>query len=261
MPDDPAKEKTLVPSFVQLWVVAFVGLSAKYFDAEQWGSAATCAIIAALLEYLAVRWPSAKTDVSPHSLAAKLEQIVANRALRNAIIVLLAVFAFLYILTLRSEFDTYIAPRTIKRKQAEIVRKALSTVKNREVFVKYEIHDFESGEYAGEIARALENAGWMTRMDIAREDIPGEPGMPLSGVSVAECSHVIDWNDPIHHPAHVLRDALVAADISEGGMSGSYDCTDYKMYVCVGHRPLRLGYQGDIWHKLARWIRGVHSSQ
>src|SRR5579864_7596587 len=107
MPDDPSTEKTLVPSFVQLWVVAFVGLSAKYFDAEQWGNAITCAIIAALLEYLAVRWPRKKIDISPHSLAAKLEQIVANRALRNAVIVLLAVFAFMYILSLRSQFDTY----------------------------------------------------------------------------------------------------------------------------------------------------------
>jgi hypothetical protein len=205
------------------------------------GAAACCYAVGAKWDVI-----SAKAGTR---LSSILEKIVVR--VRYPMYALLFVFVLGYVISMRNDFDTYTRPRSVTAQQSDEVHGFLSHRKLYSVTVKVNPRDEEALDYAGQIFNALKLSGWKVEFSTA----DAEPNTLNSGLCIEEIG--INAKPELEQdPATILHEAFRAAEI-DTNCSGSVGAGVYKLYVLVGHRPLKIGLQHRFLFKLGGWLTNV----
>lgn len=224
---------------------------------ERYPVAFTSGALALTFYCLAVKYPVMSTGVGKRSfLVVLLERLAKNRMLRNGVLIVsvgyILLSLYLSIHSLRAEMYSLVEPRTITRKQAELIQKRLSRNQDSVTTVKCDLYDQEACEYAGQLSSVIASANWkMTQPD---NHVEQPPVPPIEGIAIWQYSETNPYstNDPSRRHAIQLLDVLRSAGIEASfGFNPSHE---NRIYVCIGHRPLRIVDKDDLLHRLDRWF-------
>jgi hypothetical protein len=153
------------------------------------------------------------------------------------------------IVEMRNDLDEFVVPRNVTKKQAEQLKKSLSQHEAHAVIVKVNPLDQEALQYAAQLEAALSRTDWSVTFSTASAD----PNTLTPGLEFAVALGNGSRPDPKHDPERILEEAFQSADITVNG-SGGAGGDEYKLFVLVGHRPLRLGDNLPMLYKIGRWI-------
>jgi len=176
-------------------------------------------------------------------------------------VVVIGIAASLYLYSIHSSFEMYARPRIVTEEQANDLREYLSHHKAHAVIVKVNPHDVEAREYWAQLSNALRRTDWS--VEISTADAP--PNTLNDGLCIHETGmHVKPHFDPNDDPHQLLDEALLAAHIERNCGGSSAAGGEYKLFLLVGHRPLKIGIEdrplfklGILLQRAANWLMRV----
>jgi hypothetical protein len=255
MSDGPPTEDRAVSTILDYIALACIfGFVEAVMSGRPWAGGG--ALAAALIFHIVgIKWLKIKPKIGPR-FTSWLDRIAHNSSYRRAVVGLLlgsvVMYAMVYMHTLRSDLDTYAMPRTIAEKQAESLRKYLLGYEQYAVTVTLKANpdDHEAVEYASQIVNAFVGSGWNTSLDTS------DSAPTLKTFNDGLYLHVVGANagppDPKHNPQLILREAFEAANIAANVTT--LGAGDYKVFLLVGRRPIKLEGEETMLFKLGRWI-------
>jgi hypothetical protein len=172
--------------------------------------------------------------------------------------ILLGIFVnFIY--GIRTDLDTYVMPRTITEKQSDELRNFSSDFSSHHqlpaITLKVNPQDQEAIDYWQKLGGVFNRAKW--KVEISTTNSNPDPSLNPGLCIYAMGKDGNTSRDPEDDPRQVLTMALRAARIETtcGGGGGS---GEYKLFLLVGHRPLRVGNQAPWRIRIAQWLEGVN---
>jgi len=240
----------------------FLGLfgTGTYVIFEQhvvWGSAL---ILVGIMGMVGSVWDRLKDPMTGtvQLTGSLLKRIKDSRLLRTAakrlIVAYIAIYALLYVHQIRSDLDTYTMPRQLTKAQTRNLEALLRQRQPFPLTVQAATHDSEALNYAGQIFGAFKQAGWDdTEMNTTETEVSGQMNTLNDGLCIDETGMNSLSRDPKHDPERLLQDAFRSAHI-EVNCGGGGGGGDLKVFVLVGHRPLRIGQQQSQYLKFLHWL-------
>lgn len=146
----------------------------------------------------------------------------------------------IYIWDLRNDFDAYVTPRSISRRQAQALKTNLDKTEItalETIAVKVNAGDHEATEYAGQLFNALKETKYKNKITFDTSDGPPDPGGEGLNSHLSGTSKSPRTEEPGYEADRVTR-ALTAADILVYGSSDAA-AGDYRLYLVVGNGLLR----------------------
>ena len=201
---------------------------------------------------LGVKWPALKAWSGFSGFSSGLEKLATNYRFRtSAVITVVVIFSSLasaYLRSIRHDLDVYVMPREVTAGQAQDLREYLSRHESHSVSVRVNQEDAEASYYAGQLQAAL--ASWDVSLDT--DNVPPIVGVGLCIMESGEAAKptIPAKNDPLVLLREAFRVAHIEASCDGGSASGAY-----KVFVEVRHRPLMVGDNERILHRLGNWLR------
>ncbi len=153
---------------------------------------------------------------------------------------------------IRSDLDTYAMPRSLTQKQADILRKYLLSNEAYAfpLVVRAGANDAEAIEYGSDFVNAFAGSGWTISLDTP------ETMQPVGGgLEIENLGNNAEPPDPQHRPEEILRKAFEAAHIPAS--SGGSGAGEYKLFLLIGHRPVKLEGEDTTLFKLGQWFEKI----
>jgi len=257
MSDAPANEDQAVSTILDYIALAFMFCLVEALMSREPWVAVGALVTAVMVHVVGVKWPKIKLRTPPH-YTFWLDRVASDHRYRRALILLLlscgVMYEMAYVHSLRNDLNTYGMPRTVTEKQSAVLRRCLSHHQPYVATVKVSSLDAEAREYAGQVSNALKRSGW----DVTSGN-PNEEPRPLNdGLCIGVTGSNAGPPDPKRDPQPLLRQALQAAHI-DANCGSSVGAGEYKLFLLVGHRPLKVRKEAPMFFKLNHWIeRLVH---
>ena len=210
------------------------------------GCLASCAV--------GIYWPWIRVKLRL-TWTKQIDAIANNYRYRYSFtIVLIGLFVFYVVTSMRdlhNDFEKYVLPRHLAQSQFDKLTASLTKIGANTIYFKSS-NNQEANEYATQLEEAFRRSGWQVEMG-SPDDKPliNNPGMELyeTGVGVRK--------DRDARLFQMLQMALGDADIPWGGAGGDGPGVEYRIFILVGTRPLRVGEQPPFRNKLAHWLESL----
>jgi hypothetical protein len=254
MPGETPTGDKAVYVFIEMIALGFVlyAIEEAFKEHPSWIKVGIAVVLGILFFLVGVNWAKLKGRIN-FTWLRRIESVASDYRYRYGLGLLLiavgSVYTVVSLHSLRSDFDTYVMPRTITQKQADDLREYLSHHEAHAVTVKVNSLDREATEYAGQLFNALKRTDW----DVTMSTSDSSPNTLNDGMCIGVVGQNAGPTDPKHDPQPLLQEALQSAHIESGCGSG-IGAGDYKLFLLVGRRPLKLGDQQPMLSKIGRWI-------
>jgi hypothetical protein len=259
MPDETPTGDKAVYVFIEMIALGFVlyAIEEAFKDHPSWLKVVLAVVLGLLFFWVGVNWTQLKGRVSL-GLARRVDGVANDYRYRYGLALLLVaafgVYTIVSLRSLRSDLDGYVTPRTLSTEQTRDLEAFLAKHQQFPVTVKVAVHDTEALEYANQILFSFKRANWDDAMLRITEHPDSEPPFTLGdGLFIGVVGDNGRPLDPKHNPAQLLQDAFSAAHIDIAGGS-TISAGEYKLFVLVGHRPLKLGNQQPLLSRIGRWM-------
>jgi hypothetical protein len=260
MPDQLPTGDMAVYIFFEMIALAFAFASVESLMGNKpWFVWSGCLILTVLFLLAGIKWPRIKSKVGAR-FATSVDQIANSSryqwGLGLFLLGCIGVYGIVHIHSLHNDLDTYVMPRILTKEQSDDLRKYLSNHEAHAVAVRVNVRDREALEYASQIFNALKLADWDVTFDPS-ETSDGTPNTLTDGLGISVAGSNVGPPDPKRDPQPLLQNALKAAHVDCSGIGG-IAAGEYKLFLLVGHRPLRLGHQRPTLYKLSQWIEQLN---
>lgn len=266
MADEAPSGDKAVYVFIEMIALGFVlyAIEEAFKENPSWPKVAVAVILGLLFFVLGIKWTKIKATFRA-TWVVQLDSVTNDYRYRYGAAVFVIGIALFYILSslheLRHDLDKYAMPRLITSQQSHDIDLFLSQHKAFPVTVKVAVHDNEALQYADQIFTIFKKANWDdTEMKTAETPTTDPPFLLNDGLCIETMGESGQPPDPKHDPAEILKQAFENAHVQVncGGGSGG---GDYKLYICIGHRPLVLGDQEPTLAKFGRWLQKLAYEQ
>jgi hypothetical protein len=182
---------------------------------------------------------------------SRAQLVILMRAAAVGMLIILGITTVSLIFETKDALDTYVMPRAVTEQQAKALRKYLSQYDKYSVTIKVDMLDEEAREYAGQLYEAFKGAGWKPEQQFTNEPLP-----VVNGLFITTTGVVVASSDPDHDPGSLLQRGLQMSDIPlhGGGGSAAAAVGDFKLFLLVGRRPLKLGDHTPLLDRVGDWF-------